>query len=163
VTLLRRLLAMLGLAPREVPDLAARVEPYFGPPKVANLKRERLARMPPVVFVNYKSASPSPRSHPAAQALLAGVMQGMGEREKDEALQSAGATLGRQAQGPARMPWRRVARTVLEWLAALVVWALMAVAVAAFAVFIFYTMFHAPRCDYYSGPCNYSIGPYQIY
>jgi hypothetical protein len=31
MTLLRRLLAMLGLAPREVPDLAARVEPHFGP------------------------------------------------------------------------------------------------------------------------------------
>ena len=37
------------------------------------------------------------RSHPAAQALLAGLMQGIGEREKDEALVSAGKRLAEAA------------------------------------------------------------------
>ena len=37
-------------------------------------------------------------SHPAAQALLAGLMQGIGEREKDEALLSAGKRLAEAAE-----------------------------------------------------------------
>jgi hypothetical protein len=41
---------------------------------------------------------PRPRSHPAAQALMAGLMQGIGEREGDPALIDAGRRLGEAAQ-----------------------------------------------------------------
>jgi hypothetical protein len=60
------------------------------------------------------------------------------------------------------MPWRRVARTVLEWLAALVFWALAAAAIVAVAVFMFRAVTSAPRCDHYVEPCDYSVGPYQL-
>jgi hypothetical protein len=63
--------------------------------------------------------APSP-SHPAAQALLAGLMQGMGEREKDQALIDAGRRLAEAAQnGQQAAPerrWRpRWLRAVLRW------------------------------------------------
>jgi hypothetical protein len=47
-----------------------------------------------VMFVN----PPPPPSHPAARALLAGLMQGVGERENDPALIDAGKRLGVAAQ-----------------------------------------------------------------
>jgi hypothetical protein len=37
-------------------------------------------------------------SHPAAQALLAGLMQGVGEREKDEVLLNGGRKLAEAAE-----------------------------------------------------------------
>jgi hypothetical protein len=41
---------------------------------------------------------PPPPSHPAAQALLAGLLQGMGEREQDAAMADAGQRLAEAAQ-----------------------------------------------------------------
>jgi hypothetical protein len=49
-----------------------------------------------VIFVDWTTTTSAP-SHPAAQALLAGIMQGIGEREKDEALLDAGRRLGEAA------------------------------------------------------------------
>jgi hypothetical protein len=54
-----------------------------------------------MVFPNFRAQEPEaapPRSNPAAQALLAGILQGVGEREKDEALLDAGKRLGDAAQ-----------------------------------------------------------------
>jgi len=50
-----------------------------------------------------------PPSHPAAQALLAGVMQGIGEREGDEAMVDAGRRLAQAATrgSPRPRPWWR--------------------------------------------------------
>jgi hypothetical protein len=45
-----------------------------------------------------ETAPPPPPSHPAAQALLAGLMQGWGERENDPALLDAGKRLAETAQ-----------------------------------------------------------------
>ena len=53
--------------------------------------------VPPGCFVDWR-AEPSPPSHPAAQALLAGVMQGIGQREKDEAMVDAGRRLAQAAK-----------------------------------------------------------------
>ena len=69
---------------------------------------------PPGCFVDWRS-EPSRKSHPAAQALLAGLMQGTGERERDAALASAGqwlrqaATQGLPRPGPPQRQawWRR--------------------------------------------------------
>jgi hypothetical protein len=62
-------------------------------------------------FVNWQ-AEPSPPSHPAAQALLAGLMQGIGERERDQAMVDAGRQLAEaETRGlPSPCPpswWRR--------------------------------------------------------
>jgi hypothetical protein len=61
-------------------------------------------------FVNWQ-AEPSPPSHPAAQALLAGLLQGIGEREKDRAMVDAGRRLAEAATRalprPQRPWWRR--------------------------------------------------------
>ena len=66
---------------------------------VVDLAAERRAREPAVQFqfVDWVEAAPSP-SHPAAQALLGGPMQGMGEWEKDEALLDTGKKLGEAAR-----------------------------------------------------------------
>ena len=40
------------------------------------------------------------QSHPAAQALLAGLLQGIGERENDQQMQQAGNRLAKAAQSP---------------------------------------------------------------
>jgi hypothetical protein len=62
-------------------------------------------------FVNWE-AEPSTPSHPSAQALLAGLMQATGEREKDGAMVDAGRWLAEAATralpGPPRPWWRRV-------------------------------------------------------
>jgi hypothetical protein len=47
-------------------------------------------------FVGWRATSPP--SHPAAQALLAGIMQGVGERETDEAMAEAGKRLAEAAR-----------------------------------------------------------------
>jgi hypothetical protein len=56
--------------------------------------------------VGWRAASPP--SHPAAQALLGGLLQGIGERENDEAMADAGRRLGEAAEkGPPAAPgWR---------------------------------------------------------
>jgi hypothetical protein len=75
-------------------------------------ERRRAVR---VEFVDWRAASeatssPS-QSHPAAQALLAGLMQGMGEREKDGAMVDAGRRLAQAATrglpSPNPRPWWR--------------------------------------------------------
>lgn len=76
---------------------------------VLDLAEERRLREaePPILFVD---PPPPPRSrfHPAAQALMAGIMQGMAEREKDEALLDAGRRLAEAAQkGQQAAPARR--------------------------------------------------------
>jgi len=48
-----RLVRFLGLAPGDAPDLIWRREPHFEPPKVVDIEREHLCRMPPVVFVGF--------------------------------------------------------------------------------------------------------------
>ena len=55
-----------------------------------------------------ETRSPDPsKTHPAAQALLAGLMQGLGEKYQDEALLAAGRRLGEAAkQGAGDRPNR---------------------------------------------------------
>jgi hypothetical protein len=80
-------------------------------PNVISLAEQRGAREhqsePVVLFVDW-SAAPAVPSHPAAQALLAGLMEGVGERTKDEAMADAGKRLAEAAQkGRAVAPGRR--------------------------------------------------------
>jgi hypothetical protein len=65
----------------------------------------------PMMFVD---PPPPPRSHPAAQALLAGILQGWGERENDPALLDAGRRLGEAAQKGqhAASGWRQRAKAL---------------------------------------------------
>jgi hypothetical protein len=67
---------------------------------VIPLSEERRAReqraAARVCFVDWCPAQPP--SHPAAQALLAGLLQDLGEREKDEAMADAGRRLAQAAQ-----------------------------------------------------------------
>jgi hypothetical protein len=61
---------------------------------VADLAEERRLRAKPegpLLFVGYCTAPPP--SHPAAQALLAGIMQGVGERDGNAAMLDAGRRL----------------------------------------------------------------------
>jgi hypothetical protein len=59
-------------------------------------------------FAHLRPSPPPPPSHPAAQALLAGIMQGVGERAKDEAMAEAGKRLAEVAQkGPPAAPGKR--------------------------------------------------------
>jgi hypothetical protein len=85
-------------------------------PNVADLAEERRLRTKsdeaPMLFVGFRTAPPP--SHPAAQALLAGIMQGAGEREKDEALLDAGQRLAEAAQKAAPAAPER--RQRLGWL-----------------------------------------------
>ena len=50
-------------------------------------------------------------SHPTAQALLAGLMQGIGEREKDKALVSAGRKLAEAAERETRRLNNQIAKS----------------------------------------------------
>jgi hypothetical protein len=65
---------------------------------------------PPGCFVDWQPG-PSPPSHPSAQALLAGLMQGIGERERDDAMLDAGRRLAQAATRvlprPPQTWWRR--------------------------------------------------------
>jgi hypothetical protein len=66
--------------------------------------------VPPGCFVDWRPELSLP-SHPSAQALLAGLLQGIGEREKDGAMVGAGRRLAEAATralpGPPRPWWRR--------------------------------------------------------
>jgi hypothetical protein len=74
---------------------------------MAEARREREQRAAArVQFVDWCPAPPP--SHPAAQALLAGLLQGLGERDKDEAMADAGRRLAEAAQkGQPAAPGRR--------------------------------------------------------
>jgi hypothetical protein len=85
---------------------------------LAESRRERERQSGPVMVFADWSAAPTAPSHPAAQALLAGLMQGIGEREKDEALLDAGRRLAEAAQTapPAASGWRWRANAIWTWL-----------------------------------------------
>jgi hypothetical protein len=53
---------------------------------------------------------PEKRSSAAAQALLAGLLQGLGERDKDEAQAQAGERLAEQTLRPSTLPTLRADR-----------------------------------------------------
>jgi hypothetical protein len=59
-------------------------------------------------FAHLRPSQPPQPSHPTAQALLAGLLQGIGERENDAALLDAGKRLAEVAQkGQPAAPERR--------------------------------------------------------
>jgi hypothetical protein len=78
---------------------AMRLRAHWNVVSLADARREREQRRAAgVQFVDW-SATPAARpSHPAAQALLAGIMQGMGELRKNEALLDAGKRLAEAAR-----------------------------------------------------------------
>jgi hypothetical protein len=79
------------------------------PAEIAALRREakETSAYARRVFADLRQ-SQSARSHPSAQALLAGIMQAAGEREKDPALLDAGKRLAEVAQkGQSAAPERR--------------------------------------------------------
>jgi hypothetical protein len=61
-------------------------------------EQRRVANQSDDDAVRFVMCVPPVASHPAAQALLAGLLQGMGERDGDEALIEAGKRLARAAQ-----------------------------------------------------------------
>jgi hypothetical protein len=72
-------------------------------PNVVDLAEERRRRERAVPFVmsippGYRAVNVAPRSHPAAEALLAGLLLGIGERDNDAAMIAAGKRLADAAQ-----------------------------------------------------------------